>query len=75
MAGHDPVTSVEPDRWAQDSLLDPKKDELGYTSTGVRRGFFGIFPREASKWTHSRGYCSKYPLAIGPKVEVTVPAT
>jgi hypothetical protein len=44
-AGHDLVTSVEPDRWVQDTLLHPNKGEPGMSHrfAGVRRCFFRDF--------------------------------
>ena len=57
LAGRDLVSSVEPDRWAQDSLIHPNKSEPGtsYTFAAGSIGdvsafdaaFFGISPREA----------------------------
>ena len=59
LAGRDLVTSVEPDRWAQDSLLHPNKSEPGTSYTfaagsigdvaGFDAAFFGISPREAEQ--------------------------
>src|SRR5580700_10660460 len=59
LAGHDLVTSVESDRWTQESLLNPNKSEPGTSYTfaagsigdvaGFDAGFFGISPREAEQ--------------------------
>lgn len=59
LAGRDLVTSVESDRWSQDTLLHPNKAEPGTSYTfaagsigdvaGFDAGFFGISPREAEQ--------------------------
>jgi phthiocerol/phenolphthiocerol synthesis type-I polyketide synthase C len=59
LEGRDLVTSVEPDRWAQDNLLHPNKDEPGSSYSfaagsigdvaGFDAAFFGISPREAEQ--------------------------
>src|SRR6267154_5751061 len=59
LAGQDLVTSVESDRWSQDTLLHPNKAEPGTSYTfaagsigdiaGFDAGFFGISPREAEQ--------------------------
>src|ERR1700675_5206811 len=59
LAGRDLVTSVEPDRWAQDTLLHSNKAEPGTSYTfaagsigdvaGFDAAFFGISPREAEQ--------------------------
>ena len=59
LAGRDLVTAVEPDRWAQESLLHPNKSEPGTSYTfaagsigdvaGFDAAFFGISPREAEQ--------------------------
>jgi phthiocerol/phenolphthiocerol synthesis type-I polyketide synthase C len=59
LAGRDLVTSVESDRWAQDTLLHPNKAEPGTSYTfaagsigdiaGFDAAFFGISPREAEQ--------------------------
>jgi acyl transferase domain-containing protein len=59
LAGRDLVTSVEPDRWAQDTLLHPNKAEPGNSYSfaagsigdvaGFDAAFFGISPREAEQ--------------------------
>src|SRR6266700_435788 len=59
LQGKDLVTSVEPSRWAQDSLLHPRKSEPGSAYTfaagsigdvaGFDAAFFGISPREAAQ--------------------------
>ena len=57
--GRDLVTSVESDRWSQDTLLHPNKTEPGTSYTfaagsigdiaGFDAAFFGISPREAEQ--------------------------
>src|SRR3984957_2820953 len=59
LAGRDLVTSVEADRWSQDTLLHPNKTEPGTSYTfaagsigdiaGFDAAFFGISPREAEQ--------------------------
>jgi len=59
LAGRDLVTSVESDRWSQDTLLHPNKAEPGTSYTfaagsigdvaGFDAAFFGISPREAEQ--------------------------
>ncbi len=59
LAGRDLVTSVESDRWSQDTLLHPNKTEPGTSYTfaagsigdiaGFDAAFFGISPREAEQ--------------------------
>src|ERR1700682_827065 len=59
LAGRDLVTSVESDRWSQDTLLHPNKAEPGTSYTfaagsignvaGFDAAFFGIFPRGAEQ--------------------------
>jgi acyl transferase domain-containing protein/NADPH:quinone reductase-like Zn-dependent oxidoreductase/acyl carrier protein/short-subunit dehydrogenase len=59
LEGRDLVTSVDPDRWVQDSFLHPNKAEPGTAYTfaagsigdiaGFDAGFFGISPREAEQ--------------------------
>src|SRR5882757_6271177 len=59
LSGRDLVTSVESDRWSQDTLLHPNKAEPGTSYTfaagsigdiaGFDAGFFGISPREAEQ--------------------------
>src|SRR3984885_8983423 len=58
-SGRDVVSSVEADRWNQDSLLSPNKAEPGTSYTfaagsigdiaGFDASFFGISPREAEQ--------------------------
>src|SRR6202051_5175607 len=59
LAGRDLVSSVDPDRWAQTSLIHPNKSEPGTSYTfaagsigdvsGFDAAFFGISPREAEQ--------------------------
>jgi phthiocerol/phenolphthiocerol synthesis type-I polyketide synthase C len=59
LAGRDLVTSVESNRWSQDTLLHPNKTEPGTSYTfaagsigdiaGFDAAFFGISPREAEQ--------------------------
>ena len=59
LAGRALVSSVEPDRWAQDTLLHPNKAEPGTSYTfaagsigdiaGFDAAFFGISPRKAEQ--------------------------
>src|SRR6266851_2241889 len=59
LAGYDLVTSVESDRWSQDTLLHPNKAEPGTSYSfaagsigdiaGFDAAFFGISPREAEQ--------------------------
>ncbi len=59
VAGQDLVSTVPPDRWAQDSYLHPRKSEPGSSYTfaagslgdvaGFDAAFFGISPREAEQ--------------------------
>jgi phthiocerol/phenolphthiocerol synthesis type-I polyketide synthase C len=59
LAGRDLVTSVEPERWAQDTFLHPNKAEPGTSYSfsagsigdvaGFDAAFFGISPREAEQ--------------------------
>ena len=59
LEGRDLVTSVEADRWSQESLLHPNKSEPGTAYTfaagsigdvaGFDAAFFGISPREAEQ--------------------------
>ncbi len=59
LSGRDLVTSVESDRWSQDTLLHPNKTEPGTSYTfaagsigdvaGFDAGFFGVSPREAEQ--------------------------
>src|ERR1700733_2171280 len=59
LSGRDLVTSVESDRWSQDTLLHPNKTEPGTSYTfaagsigdiaGFDAAFFGISPREAEQ--------------------------
>ena len=59
LAGRDLVSTVDSSRWAQDSLLHPRKNEPGTSYTfaagsigdisGFDAGFFGISPREAEQ--------------------------
>jgi len=59
LAGRDLVTSVESDRWSQDTLLHPNKAEPGTSYTfaagsigdiaGFDAAFFGVSPREAEQ--------------------------
>jgi phthiocerol/phenolphthiocerol synthesis type-I polyketide synthase C len=59
LEGRDLVTSVDSDRWAQDTLLHPNKAEPGTSYTfaagsigdiaGFDAGFFGVSPREAEQ--------------------------
>ena len=59
LAGRDLVTSVDSDRWSQDTLLHPNKAEPGTSYTfaagsigdvaGFDAAFFGISPREAEQ--------------------------
>jgi len=66
LSGRDLVTSVDSDRWSQDTLLHPNKAEPGASYTfaagsigdvaGFDAAFFGISPGKPSKWTRSSGY-------------------
>src|ERR1700756_3614147 len=59
LAGDDLITSVDSDRWSQDTLLHPNKAEPGTSYTfaagsigdiaGFDAAFFGISPREAEQ--------------------------
>src|SRR3984957_2017047 len=59
LEGRDLVTSVEPDRWAQENLLHPNKNEPGSSYSfaagsigdvaGFDAAFFGVSPREAEQ--------------------------
>ena len=59
LAGQNLVSTVDPSRWAQESLLHPRKNEPGTTYTfaagsigdvsGFDAAFFGISPREAEQ--------------------------
>jgi acyl transferase domain-containing protein/NADPH:quinone reductase-like Zn-dependent oxidoreductase/acyl carrier protein/NADP-dependent 3-hydroxy acid dehydrogenase YdfG len=59
LSGRDLVTSVESDRWSQDTLLHPNKTEPGTSYTfaagsigdvaGFDAAFFGVSPREAEQ--------------------------
>src|SRR5262249_31003632 len=59
LTGKDLVSSVAPDRWAQESYLHPRKNEPGTSYTfaagsigdvsGFDAAFFGISPREAEQ--------------------------
>src|SRR3981081_1171974 len=59
LAGHDLVTSVESDRWTQDTFLHPDRAEPGRSYSfaagsigdisGFDAAFFGISPREAEQ--------------------------
>src|SRR3974390_161796 len=59
LEGRDLVTSVDADRWNQDTLIHPNKSEPGTSYTfaagsigdvaGFDASFFGIFPRGAEK--------------------------
>jgi acyl transferase domain-containing protein/NADPH:quinone reductase-like Zn-dependent oxidoreductase/NAD(P)-dependent dehydrogenase (short-subunit alcohol dehydrogenase family)/acyl carrier protein len=59
LEGRDLVTSVEPDRWSQDTFLHPNKGEPGTSYSfaagsigdiaGFDAGFFGVSPREAEQ--------------------------
>jgi phthiocerol/phenolphthiocerol synthesis type-I polyketide synthase C len=59
LEGRDLVTSVEPDRWAQETFLHPNKDEPGNSYSfaagsigdvaGFDAAFFGVSPREAEQ--------------------------
>src|ERR1700694_6316237 len=59
LAGRDLVTSVESDRWSQDTLLHPNRAEPGTSYSfaagsigdvsGFDAAFFGISPREAEQ--------------------------
>src|SRR5580698_6502587 len=59
LAGRDLVTSVDSDRWSQDTLLHPNKAEPGTSYTfaagsigdvaGFDAAFFGVSPREAAQ--------------------------
>ena len=59
LSGQDLVTSVQSDRWSQDTLLHPNKAEPGTSYTfaagsigdvaGFDAGFFGVSPREAEQ--------------------------
>src|ERR1700733_10207628 len=65
LAGRDLVTSVEADRWSQDTLLHPNKTEPGTSYTfaagsigdvaGFDAGFFGVSPREAGQMDPQQG--------------------
>jgi phthiocerol/phenolphthiocerol synthesis type-I polyketide synthase C len=59
VAGRNLISTVDPSRWAQDSLLHPRKTEPGTSYTfaagsigdvsGFDASFFGISPREAEQ--------------------------
>jgi phthiocerol/phenolphthiocerol synthesis type-I polyketide synthase C len=59
IAGKNLISTVDPSRWAQDSLLHPRKSEPGSSYTfaagslgdvsGFDAAFFGISPREAEQ--------------------------
>ena len=59
LAGRDLISTVDSSRWAQDSLLHPRKSQPGTSYTfaagsigdvsGFDAGFFGISPREAEQ--------------------------